>query len=89
MGIELSNEEYDKYVKIAGERAKKILDIQVNNSNWDKKSDEIKAQIIKKAIESQRDIAKIRVLSGIDKKKRVKQFIENKRLLKSPNRINP
>ena len=70
-GIELTPEEHDKYIELAGKPAKEQLDKIVNSPLWEGRHDEAKARIIESIINVFRQKAAITLYKDIDKKRKI------------------
>jgi hypothetical protein len=55
-GVELTNEQYNEYVKLSGQQGKRILDQLVNNPAWDRIPDFEKKNLIKNIISQNREL---------------------------------
>jgi len=64
-GVKLTTEEYNRYVELAGQPAKEILDGIVSGEKFNTLSDFRKKQIIKKVITLSRDSAREAMLGQI------------------------
>ena len=71
-GVELTPKEYDNYIALSGQSAKKKLDRIVNRGSWDRMSEDRQKDLIDKTINNERRRVRDIILRGLPKDRKPK-----------------